>query len=57
MAEPDEPTKDEIIKVLREKNTHLSNLLDISEAQKEHLKNQCVQLRETISELMSKNTS
>lgn len=56
MPGTDEPTKDEIIKVLKEKNAHLSNLLDISEAQKEHLKNQCIQLRKTISELMAESS-
>lgn len=39
-AKKDKYTKDEYIKVLEQKNAKLTKLLDISEAQKEHLKQQ-----------------
>lgn len=57
MADPDEPTKDEIIEALSKDNARLSKLLAISEYQKDHLKDQCKHLRETATNLLSKNTS
>ena len=57
MPDPDEPTKDEVIKVLQEKNAHQSKLIDIQEAQKEHMKSQCIQLRKALAEALSKNAS
>ncbi len=71
MPEQDEPTKDEIIEALqaenanlREENMALSNAnakisknLAISEYQKDHLKTQCSELRKTLTEEMSRNSS
>ncbi len=57
MPDPDELTKDDIIEALSKDNARLSKLLVISECQKQHLKDECIQLCETIAELMSKNNS
>jgi len=50
----DHTDKDEYIKVLEEKNAHLSRLVDIQEAQKNGLKKRVSALQSTISELMEK---
>lgn len=57
MSDRDELTKDDIIEALSKDNARLSKQLAISEYQKEQLKDQRIQLRETIVELMSKNNS
>ena len=50
----DHTDKDGYIKVLEEKNAHLSRLVDIQEAQKNGLKKRVSALQSTISELMEK---
>lgn len=57
MPDPDEPTKDDIIEALSKDNARLSKLLAISEYQKEHLKTQCIELRQVLAEVISKNSS
>ena len=57
MPAPDEPTKDDIIEALSKDNARLSKLLAISEYQKGHLKTQCIELRQALTEEMSKNSS
>ena len=53
---PKDHTKAEYIEVLEAKNTRLSKLLDIAEAQKIHLKKRIESLQKAVSELMKKNS-
>ena len=71
MPDPDEPTKDDIIEALQAENADLreenmalskanakvSKNLAISEFQKDHLKSQCIELRQALAEALSKNNS
>jgi len=57
MADPEELKKDEIIEALEKSNAKLSNLLAISEYQKDHLKTLVAELRQALAEEISKNSS
>lgn len=56
MANPDEPTKDDIIEALSKDNARLSKLLAISEFQKKRLKDQCAELRKVATDLLAKTS-
>lgn len=57
MPDPNEPTKDDIIKALTEDNARLSKLLALSEFQKDKLKDQCIELRKVATDLMSQKNA
>lgn len=57
MTNPDEPTKDEVIEALSKDNARLSKLLAISEFQKDHLKDQCGELRKVAADLLSEKNA